>query len=113
VLFYIKKRFLRAFPTAEKRGKKPPADEKAGGCCCLSGSRPSLRTPQPLGGLRRKAKIGRACIGQFSAPLPLSFQYVSENAPAFSKPDSFGYSFGVLIELNCYWLNVCFLRRVY
>jgi hypothetical protein len=28
VLFIL--RILRAFPTAEKRGKKPPADEKAG-----------------------------------------------------------------------------------
>ena len=75
---------VRAFPTAEKRGKKPPADEKAGGVECLSGIRSSLRTPQPSDGLRRKAKIGRVCIGQFSALLPLSFQHVLKNAPAFS-----------------------------
>jgi hypothetical protein len=52
--------------------------------------------------MRRKAKIVRACIGQFFALFPLSFQYVLKNAPAFSWPVFSGYSSGVTIKLNGY-----------
>jgi hypothetical protein len=79
-LFYA---FFALFQQLKSAAKSRRRMKKQGNVECLSGSRLSLRTPQLLAGLRRKAKIGRACIGQFSALLPLSFQYVFKGYPCF------------------------------
>jgi hypothetical protein len=51
--------YFALFQLLKSAAKSRRRMKKQEGVECLSGSRPSLRTPQPLAGLRRKAKIGR------------------------------------------------------